>query len=127
VDVDRPASRTALGAERHRAVHQIAERGAVFTDPLAVPVLGETPEALLEARRERVAALGEPWITQLAPDDLARLLRTCGYEKTHLEDEVGLIRGLLGRPPAPERRVTHLALATTGWPGSPAAAQAARS
>lgn len=33
-------SRTAWGAARHRAVHQRIEGGAIFADPLAVPILG---------------------------------------------------------------------------------------
>jgi methyltransferase (TIGR00027 family) len=33
-------SRTAWGAARHRAVHQLIEGGRIFTDPLAVPILG---------------------------------------------------------------------------------------
>lgn len=39
-------SRTALGAARHRAVHQILEGGRVFSDPLAVRILGEDAEAV---------------------------------------------------------------------------------
>ena len=49
MDVDSPASRTALGAARHRALHQLLEAGAVFSDPLAVPILG-LPETDLRAR-----------------------------------------------------------------------------
>jgi methyltransferase (TIGR00027 family) len=33
-------SRTAWGAARHRAVHQLLDGGAVFDDPFAVPILG---------------------------------------------------------------------------------------
>jgi methyltransferase (TIGR00027 family) len=33
-------SRTAWGAARHRAVHQLIEDGRIFADPLAVPILG---------------------------------------------------------------------------------------
>lgn len=36
-------SRTAWGAARHRAVHQLIEDGRVFKDPLAVPILGIDP------------------------------------------------------------------------------------
>jgi len=39
-------SRTAWGAARHRAAHQLLEGGRIFADPLAVPILGETPEIL---------------------------------------------------------------------------------
>jgi O-methyltransferase involved in polyketide biosynthesis len=47
VDASSPASRTAFGAARHRAVHQVAEEGVILHDPLAVPILGETRAALL--------------------------------------------------------------------------------
>lgn len=43
------SSRTALAAASHRAVHQILEGGRIFSDPLAVRILGESPEEL--ARR----------------------------------------------------------------------------
>jgi len=33
-------SRTAWGAARHRAVHQLIDGGTIFADPLAVPILG---------------------------------------------------------------------------------------
>lgn len=36
-------SRTAWSAANHRAAHQIAEHGRIFTDPLAVPILGGEP------------------------------------------------------------------------------------
>jgi len=36
----REPSRTAWGAARHRAVHQLIDGGAIFADPLAVPILG---------------------------------------------------------------------------------------
>lgn len=37
-------SQTALGAALHRAAHQTLERGLVFQDPFACPILGLTPE-----------------------------------------------------------------------------------
>jgi len=37
-------SRTALRAAAHRAAHQLLEGGAIFTDPLAVRVLGRSEE-----------------------------------------------------------------------------------
>jgi len=40
-------SRTALGAAAHRAVHQVLECGRIFSDPLAVRILGATAEAAL--------------------------------------------------------------------------------
>jgi methyltransferase (TIGR00027 family) len=93
------------------------------------PDASDEARAWARARADRVAALGEPWISRFVPDDLARLLVECGFEHAHLEDEVALVRRLLDRPDPSEaeRRVTHLALATTGWPGRPEAGQAARS
>ena len=38
-------SRTALGAASHRAAHQVLERGVIFTDPLAMCILGTDAEA----------------------------------------------------------------------------------
>jgi methyltransferase (TIGR00027 family) len=47
------ASRTALGAAGHRAAHQVLERGFIFSDPLALRILGpEAEEAVGEAQRE---------------------------------------------------------------------------
>ena len=46
-------SRTAIGAAAHRAIHQVLEHGAIFHDPLAVPILGDYFEiALAEARED---------------------------------------------------------------------------
>ena len=40
------ASRTARAAAFHRAAHQALEGGSIFADPLALPILGEDPEAV---------------------------------------------------------------------------------
>ncbi len=53
MDVDSPASRTALGAARHRAAHQLLEGGSILNDPLAVRVTGDEPDDLLARARER--------------------------------------------------------------------------
>ena len=53
MDADSPASRTALGAARHRAVHQLVEGGAILADPLAVRVTGDDPDDLVARARER--------------------------------------------------------------------------
>ena len=46
-------SRTALGAAGHRAAHQMLERGFIFSDPLALRILGPDAEAAIgEAERE---------------------------------------------------------------------------
>jgi methyltransferase (TIGR00027 family) len=42
-------SRTALGAAVHRAVHQVLEGGRIFTDPLALRILGAEAEAAVRA------------------------------------------------------------------------------
>jgi methyltransferase (TIGR00027 family) len=44
------ASRTALGAAAHRAVHQIVDRPRIFEDELAVPILGDDGAELLKQR-----------------------------------------------------------------------------
>ncbi|MGO9995387.1 MAG: class I SAM-dependent methyltransferase [Steroidobacteraceae bacterium] len=43
LDAGRP-SRTALAAAAHRAAHQVLERGAIFSDPLALRILGADAE-----------------------------------------------------------------------------------
>ncbi|WP_436524115.1 class I SAM-dependent methyltransferase [Actinoplanes sp. HUAS TT8] len=41
------ASKTAYAAARYRAAHQVLEHGSIFTDPLALRILGHEPEELL--------------------------------------------------------------------------------
>jgi methyltransferase (TIGR00027 family) len=41
-------SRTALAAARHRAAHQILEGGRIFSDPLAVQILGTDAESVAQ-------------------------------------------------------------------------------
>jgi methyltransferase (TIGR00027 family) len=105
------ATLTTLGSLPHSAV--VLDHGA--PNPDADP---ET-RAWMQARAARVASLGEPWISRFAPEELLDLLRGCGFEDARAVDEVALIRRWLGRRPPPERRVTHLALATAGWPSPP--------
>jgi methyltransferase (TIGR00027 family) len=47
------ASRTALGAAKHRAAHQALEGGRVFADPLALRILGSDAEEAIALARER--------------------------------------------------------------------------
>ncbi|MDE2577870.1 MAG: class I SAM-dependent methyltransferase [Hyphomicrobiales bacterium] len=47
------ASTTALGAAAHRAAHQIRDGGAIFTDPLAVRILGADAEGALARAGQR--------------------------------------------------------------------------
>jgi methyltransferase (TIGR00027 family) len=47
------ASRTALGAAGHRAAHQALDGGVLFSDPLAIAILGEDAEAAIALAKER--------------------------------------------------------------------------
>ncbi|HTT01776.1 MAG TPA: SAM-dependent methyltransferase [Steroidobacteraceae bacterium] len=47
-------SRTALAAAAHRGVHQVLERGRIFNDALALPILGDGAATLVEEARQRV-------------------------------------------------------------------------
>jgi methyltransferase (TIGR00027 family) len=47
------ASVTAIGAAGHRAAHQVLERGLVFADPLALPILGRDADQAIALARER--------------------------------------------------------------------------
>jgi len=51
-------SYTAMRAAAHRAAHQVVEQGRVFADPLALPVLGETPEAVFGVELQSAATRG---------------------------------------------------------------------
>jgi methyltransferase (TIGR00027 family) len=50
---DGQASVTALGAAGHRAAHQVLERGFVFTDPLALAILGQDADDAIALAKER--------------------------------------------------------------------------
>lgn len=45
-------SRTALGAARHRAAHQLLENGRIFADPLALRILGEDGKTVAREAEE---------------------------------------------------------------------------
>src|SRR5277367_1125693 len=47
------ASRTAIGAAGHRAAHQVLERGLVFTDPLALAILGQDADEAIAVAKEK--------------------------------------------------------------------------
>jgi methyltransferase (TIGR00027 family) len=51
-------SYTAMRAAGHRAAHQVVEQGRVFRDPLALPVFGETPEAVFGDELQSAATRG---------------------------------------------------------------------
>ncbi len=57
MDGTRP-SRTALSAAAHRAAHQVLEGGQIFSDPLALPLLGMDPQELARDARERPESRG---------------------------------------------------------------------
>ena len=46
------ASRTAIGAAGHRAAHQLLEHGTIFSDPLALAILGQDAEQAITLARE---------------------------------------------------------------------------
>jgi methyltransferase (TIGR00027 family) len=52
VQIGQP-SRTALAAAAHRAAHQVLEGGTIFTDPLALRIVGEDAEAVARWAEER--------------------------------------------------------------------------
>ena len=51
----RKPSRTAWAAAAHRAAHQVLEQGQIFSDPLAVRILGEDAETIARRAEERPA------------------------------------------------------------------------
>src|SRR3954452_3241619 len=71
-------SRTALGAAALRAAHQVLDGAAIFSDPLAVRILGDDAEAMLrdaaDGSRERLR-----WFiairTRIAEDAWANAMR----------------------------------------------------
>ncbi len=46
-------SRTAWAAAAHRAVHQVLEQGRIFSDPLALRILGEDAEAVIREAEQQ--------------------------------------------------------------------------
>jgi methyltransferase (TIGR00027 family) len=46
-------SRTALAAAFHRAAHQVLEQGGIFSDPLALRILGEDAPSIARQAKER--------------------------------------------------------------------------
>lgn len=51
----RRPSRTALAAARHRAAHQVIEQGCIFSDPLAMRILGEDSETVIRQAEKRAS------------------------------------------------------------------------
>jgi len=99
-------------------------RTAVVLDHAAPDPHASALTRAWEAQRAaRVAAVGEPWVTRIAPEDLAALGLRCGFELVHHEDEAELLRRVLRHSRPRVRRVTHLALMTRGWWADGGAAQ----
>jgi len=51
-------SRTARAAAFHRAAHQVLEGGRIFTDPLALRILGEDSETVTRWAEEHSSGRG---------------------------------------------------------------------
>ncbi|MGK5680713.1 class I SAM-dependent methyltransferase [Actinoplanes sp. URMC 104] len=64
-------SRTAMSAARYRAAHQILEQGRIFTDPLAVRILGVPEGQLLADAPRRAMRVFIAARTRFAEDALA--------------------------------------------------------
>lgn len=64
-------SRTAYSAARYRAAHQILEGGRIFTDPLAIPILGLTEAELLVDAPRRAMRVFIAARSRFAEDALA--------------------------------------------------------
>ncbi|WP_250028702.1 class I SAM-dependent methyltransferase [Paractinoplanes maris] len=64
-------SRTAMSAARYRAAHQILENGEIFTDPLAVRILGLPEDELLADAPRRAMRVFIAARTRFAEDALA--------------------------------------------------------
>lgn len=75
--------------------------------------------AAFEERAARVAALGEPWITFLAPADAARLLNGCGLDVVEDVEAGEYVRRLLALPGTGRRSPAHLVHARATGPARP--------
>jgi methyltransferase (TIGR00027 family) len=68
-------SRTALGAAGLRAAHQVLDRAAIFTDPLALRILGPDAEAMVRDAETNIGTQRLRWFiavrTRVAEDALA--------------------------------------------------------
>ena len=83
MEAGRP-SRTALGAASHRAAHQVLEGGRIFTDPLALRILGEDADSAIRNAEEdparRRMRLFIAVRTRFAEDALAAAIE-CGVQQ----------------------------------------------
>ena len=70
-------------------------------------------------RADRAAAMGEPWLTQFTPPDVAALLERNGYEEAEDLGFSGWAERYLGLPPGtPDRPSGHLVHATRHGTGA---------
>jgi methyltransferase (TIGR00027 family) len=104
------ASVTALGAAGHRAAHQVLERGLVFADPLALPILGPDADHAIALARERPERRGLRLFiamrSRFAEDSAARAIAT-GVRQI-LVMGAGLDTFAYRLQPAPDLRVFEL-------------------
>jgi methyltransferase (TIGR00027 family) len=71
-------SRTAYSAARYRAAHQLLEQGHIFTDPLAVPILGASPDELRADEPRRAMRFFVSARSRFAEDALAAAVASRG-------------------------------------------------
>ena len=93
-------SRSVLSDASLRAVHPLLDEPLVLSDPIALPLLGAATEAgsrlcfdyrvpvtmldpvervINEVMEQRIAALGEPWLSAFDPTDLQKQLLELGF------------------------------------------------
>ncbi len=80
--IEREPSRTAFAAATYRAAHQVLEAGRVFSDPLAVAILGSDADHILTTPEVHQAQRGIRFFvvarSKLAEDELTRAVETRG-------------------------------------------------
>lgn len=103
--IEREPSRTALAAAAYRAAHQVLEGGAIFQDPLAIPLLGLDPELLTQNPQIHQAQRGIRFFVN-ARSSIAEGLLMQGVDERGIGQLVVLGAGLdtfAYRNPFPER------------------------
>ena len=91
--LEREPSRTALAVAGHRAAHQVLEAGRVFTDPLALTILGADAERAIETSRANPATGGIRFFVA-ARADVAETHLKAGVESRGVGQLVVLGAGL---------------------------------
>ncbi|MFX0581329.1 class I SAM-dependent methyltransferase [Nocardia nepalensis] len=79
------------------------------------PASASAPEDAPErtARADRVAAIGEPWLSFFTAEEIADLLRETGFDRVDDRDAPNLVAGYLGIPPRPSATVSPHVLCAT--------------